>query len=71
MKTESKKFVDKINLPDNIVNNSSVFTAENSIIQGNKISSFNNSIKFTGKNTIDSKYSNATLFNRNQKKIHG
>ena len=67
MKTESKKFVDKINLPDNIVNNSSVFTAENSIIQGNKISSFNNSIKFTGKNTIDSKYSNATLFNRNQK----
>ena len=67
MKTESKKFVDKIILPDNIVNNSSVFTAENSIIQGNKISSFSNSKKFTGKNTIDSKYSNATLFNRNQK----
>lgn len=67
MNTESKKFVDKITLPDNIVNNSSVFTAENSIIQGNKISSFNNSKKFTGKNTIDSKYSNATIFNRNQK----
>jgi len=67
MNTESKKFVDKISLPDNVVNNSSVFTAENSIIQGNKISSFNNSKKFTGKNTIDSKYSNATIFNRNQK----
>lgn len=67
MKTESKKFVDKLNLPDNIINNSSIFTAENSIIQGNKISSFNNSKKFTGKSTIDSKYSNATIFNRNQK----
>jgi len=67
MKTESKKFVDKLTLPDNIINNSSVFTAENSIIQGNKISSFNNSKKFTGKSTIDSKYSNANLFNRNPK----
>jgi hypothetical protein len=67
MKTESKRFVDKVIIPDNIVNNSSVFTAENSIIQGNKISSFNNSKKFTGKNTIDSKYSNASIFNRNQK----
>ena len=44
MSTE-KKFLRNKSTQDNLINNSSIFTAENSsTIQTNKINSFNNSI---------------------------
>lgn len=68
MSTE-KKFLHNKSIQDNLINNSSIFTAENSsTIQTNKINSFNNSItnKRKKKKLNDSKYLNATIFDKNK-----
>ena len=68
MSTE-KKFLRNKSTQDNLINNSSIFTAENSsTIQTNKINSFNNSITNNRKNKKlnKSKYLNATIFDKNK-----
>ena len=68
MSTE-KKFLRNKSTQDNLINNSSIFTAENSsTIQTNKINSFNNSItnKKKKKKLNKSKYLNATIFDKNK-----
>ena len=68
MSTE-KKFLRNKSTQDNLINNSSIFTAENSsTIQTNKINSFNNSIISNRKNKKlnKSKYLNATIFDKNK-----
>ena len=68
MSTE-KKFLRNKSTQDNLINNSSIFTAENSsTIQTNKINSFNNSIINNRKNKKlnKSKYLNATIFDKNK-----
>ena len=68
MSTE-KKFSNNKSIQDNLINNSSIFTAENSsTIQTNKINSFNNSIinNRKKKKLTDSKYLNATIFDKNK-----
>ena len=64
-----KKFLRNKSTQDNLINNSSIFTAENSsTIQTNKINSFNNSITNNRKNKKlnKSKYLNATIFDKNK-----
>ena len=64
-----KKFLRNKSTQDNLINNSSIFTAENSsTIQTNKINSFNNSIISNRKNKKlnKSKYLNATIFDKNK-----
>ena len=64
-----KKFLRNKSTQDNLINNSSIFTAENSsTIQTNKINSFNNSIINNRKNKKlnKSKYLNATIFDKNK-----
>ena len=68
MSTE-KKILRNKSTQDNLINNSSIFTAENSsTIQTNKINSFNNSITNNRKNKKlnKSKYLNATIFDKNK-----
>ena len=68
MNTE-KKFLHNKSIQDNLINNSSIFTAENSsTIQTNKINSFNNSIinNRKKKKINESKYLNETIFDKNK-----
>jgi hypothetical protein len=68
MNTE-KKFLHNKSMQDNLINNSSIFTAENSsTIQTNKINSFNNSIinNRKKKKINESKYLNETIFDKNK-----
>ena len=68
MNSESK-FEFKKNLPEKKINNSSIFTEENSsTIQTNRLNSFNQSNTYRSQNVSDMKYLNSNIFEKNRNK---
>ena len=63
------KFEFKKNLPEKKINNSSIFTEENSsTIQTNRLNSFNQSNTYRSQNVSDMKYLNSNIFEKNRNK---